>query len=336
MTIRLPLRLLGALAALCLAAVPAHAGLFRSYLSVNGSDANDCSLSHPCRLLPAALAAVNSGGEIWMLDSANFNTGTVAIDRSVTILAIPGAVGSLVATGSQPALSINSANVKVTVRNVSFGALGTGSYGILFGQGTSLLVEGCRFFGMSSAGLAFDATNARLVVRDSEFRSNLQGIVLFGTIDAMLDHILVVDSQTVGIQIGDGVKASLANSTVQGNGDNGVYANAVAGGTVQVTIDRSTITQSATVGVYAAASTGGAVTQVTVARSILSENMRGAASNQSGGGTATLVLDDSTLTHNSTSGVAFFGGTVQTRGNNVFSFNGVDMESGAPSGLAAK
>jgi hypothetical protein len=28
----------------------------------------------PCRLLPAALAAVASGGEVWMLDSANYNT----------------------------------------------------------------------------------------------------------------------------------------------------------------------------------------------------------------------------------------------------------------------
>src|SRR4051794_14557867 len=73
----------------------AHA-IFRAYLSVNGNDMNACTLPAPCRLLPAALAAVDAGGEIWMLDSANFNTSLVSVTKSVTILAIPGQLGSLV------------------------------------------------------------------------------------------------------------------------------------------------------------------------------------------------------------------------------------------------
>ena len=36
----------------------ADAGLFRAYLSVHGADTNSCALADPCRLLPAALAAV--------------------------------------------------------------------------------------------------------------------------------------------------------------------------------------------------------------------------------------------------------------------------------------
>jgi hypothetical protein len=67
----------------------AHAGLFRSYLSQNGNDAFPCNLQQPCRLLPTALAAVNDGGEIWMLDSANFNVSPVLITKSVKIFAIP-------------------------------------------------------------------------------------------------------------------------------------------------------------------------------------------------------------------------------------------------------
>ena len=34
-----------------------------------------------------------------MLDSANYNTGPVNVTKSVTILAVPGALGSVVATG---------------------------------------------------------------------------------------------------------------------------------------------------------------------------------------------------------------------------------------------
>ena len=38
-----------------LSSIAAHAQLFRAYLSLNGSDANPCTLVAPCRLLPAAL-----------------------------------------------------------------------------------------------------------------------------------------------------------------------------------------------------------------------------------------------------------------------------------------
>ncbi len=80
-------------------------GLFRAYLSQNGSDTNPCTLPAPCRLLPAALAAVKDGGEIWMLDSANFNVGVVDIAKSVTILAVPGALGSVVANNAMRSAS---------------------------------------------------------------------------------------------------------------------------------------------------------------------------------------------------------------------------------------
>ena len=59
------------LALLATATFPAHAQIFRAYLTLDGNDANPCRLQLPCRLFPAALTAVQSGGEIWMLDSAN-------------------------------------------------------------------------------------------------------------------------------------------------------------------------------------------------------------------------------------------------------------------------
>jgi hypothetical protein len=80
------------------ASVPRLRGVGRKRL-------NNCSLSTPCRLLPRA-AQTDINGEIWMLDSANYNTGTVVINKSVTILAIPGAVGSVVAQGGGDAFSV--------------------------------------------------------------------------------------------------------------------------------------------------------------------------------------------------------------------------------------
>ncbi len=117
-TQRSAIRRVLALAAILLFASAAQAvGIFRAYVSSTGNDANPCNLPQPCRLLPAALAAVLDGGEIWMLDSANYNTATVVIGKSVSILAVPGAVGSIVATGGA-AINIAVDSVKVALRNV--------------------------------------------------------------------------------------------------------------------------------------------------------------------------------------------------------------------------
>ena len=116
MTTRIALRIAAALATALL--VPAaQAQLFRAYLASDGSDANPCTLPAPCRLLPAALNAVADGGEIWMLDSANYNTGPVNVTKSVTILAIPGAVGSVVALGGA-AIVVATPGVSLTLRNL--------------------------------------------------------------------------------------------------------------------------------------------------------------------------------------------------------------------------
>lgn len=81
------IRTLAAVAAL--AASFDTAALFRTYVSINGNDANPCTLPAPCRLLPPALAAVDDGGEVWILDSGNFNTSNVNVNKSVSILAVP-------------------------------------------------------------------------------------------------------------------------------------------------------------------------------------------------------------------------------------------------------
>src|SRR6516162_6974773 len=90
---------------------PADAQIFRAYVSSTGSDSNPCSLAARCRLLPAALTAVADGGEIWMLDSANYNTSTVTVTKSVTIRAIPGVMGSIVSTAGNDAMIVNAPGI---------------------------------------------------------------------------------------------------------------------------------------------------------------------------------------------------------------------------------
>src|SRR5262245_32044830 len=103
-----PLRAVLAIGILALASTAASAQLFRAYLASDGSDANPCTLPLPCRLLPAAHTAVANGGEIWMLDSANYNAGQIVITKSVSIQAIPGVMGSLVGANNSAVMFVNT------------------------------------------------------------------------------------------------------------------------------------------------------------------------------------------------------------------------------------
>ena len=138
---RRPLRF-AAVLLVFLFASPVHAQLFRAYLASDGADANPCTLAQPCRLLPAALAAVAGGGEIWLLDSANYNGATVVVGKSVTILAVPGAVGSVVAAGG-PAISITASALDVALRNLVIVPLpgAGGTHGVHMTGASRLAIE---------------------------------------------------------------------------------------------------------------------------------------------------------------------------------------------------
>ena len=151
----------------------AHASPFRAYLASYGKDSSPCTVEQPCRLLPAALAAVADGGAIWILDSANFNGGTVDINKSVSIVALPGQVASIVAASGGPAITISTPNVAVGIRNIAFSrnAANPGTYGIEMTNGASLTIEDSTFTGFDHYALYPHDVNAAVTVRNTTFRA---------------------------------------------------------------------------------------------------------------------------------------------------------------------
>lgn len=163
-----------------LAAIPAGAQIFRAYLSSTGNDSNPCTLPAPCRLLPAAVNAVASGGDIWMLDPANYNTGTVTITKAVNIRSMPGVVASLVSVSGQPAVLVSAA-VAVGFRGVSFGFLPGGAIGNGIQtavDGATLVVDDCEFSGLSR-GVEAGGPGTAVSITDSRFRST--GAVIYSS-----------------------------------------------------------------------------------------------------------------------------------------------------------
>jgi hypothetical protein len=248
---------------------PAQA-IFRAYLASTGNDANPCTLPAPCRLLPRALTAVDSGGEIWLLDSANFNSATVSVAKSVTILAIPGAVGSVVATGG-PAMSITGDGVRVTLRNLVVvplpGGGGTNGVEVATTGASRISIERTQLSGLAGTGISVNAP-ADVRISDVEIRDVAVPISLSGSALASVarltcsggsDYCVYLPGGTATVSVTDSVMTSGWGGIGCFGGTNAIRAHVtrstisdmtwglfVFGSTCYFTVSATTITQSNT------------------------------------------------------------------------------------------
>jgi hypothetical protein len=333
------IRALALFAALLICAT-AQAQLFRAYLSGEGNDANPCTLQLPCRLLPAALAAMVDGGEIWMVDSANFNTSQVNITKSVTILAVPGALGSVVATGGGNALNINTAGVKVTLRNLVIVHLNSSVNGINFTQGAELNVVDCDIANMQNAAIDAGAPGSKVNVTRTHLRgSPVHGFHAYGTVMASLDSVNIRGNQ-YGVIVDTGAQVAISNSVSTGNSHSGLFIQVGGGGSARVTVDNSVFTGNAAYGIAMVTYNATDVLDVSISRSTMSHNSVGlTAFKTTAGATLVAMLSDSTVVHNSNHGIELGGNTpvIYTRNNNTVEFNVVaDVFGGALTARPAK
>ena len=279
-----------AFAALAICASAQAAGLFRAYLASDGLDTNPCTVTAPCRLLPAALAAVTDGGEIWMLDSANYNTATVSITKSVTILAIPGAVGSVVSISGN-AIDALTPGTTVALRNLVIVPFpgGGGTNGINVNGAAKLTVEDSLIAGHAANGIVvLSQTLVRIInciVRDN----GANGVNLFaGTAEISGSKFLA--NGTAGVAL-NGIfgpvttSAAISDSVLSGN-QNGLVLDAQAVSTLtRASITRSTLADNSNNGVFVYA-WGGTTALATVGGNMITGN--GTGLYQGGAGTATL------------------------------------------------
>ena len=302
----------------------AHAQLFRAYLAPSGNDANPCTLPQPCRLLPAALTAVADGGEIWMLDSGNYNTGTVNITKSVTILAVPGALGSVVAAGGN-AIDISMPGIKVALRNLVIVPLpgGGGLYGIVLRAGAGLTVENCLIANLPGMGiLVSGATSVRIT--DTTIRDNgLYGVSLQNGARATITRSTISGNSSYGVFVnaytpGTTTTADIADSTMDGN-LNGVFAwstNSTA--LIKVSVHDSRVVRNANYGLYAQSS--GAAVTLSASNNIISNNAYGI----SPAGAGSKVWASGNTISGNLVGIDNVGGLFESAGNNAVRNNGYD------------
>ena len=292
------------LSATLLFASGAHAQAFRAYIASSGNDANPCTLQAPCRLLPAALAAVANGGEVWMLDSANYNTGTVTITKSVSVLAVPGAVGSLLAIAEAPAISIPAAGLRVGLRNLVItnlaGNIGASSHGVRMDGQSNLTIE-------------------------SSLLANLpgDGVRVIGGGTLKIVNSTLRDNGNRAVRLVNGAIATIANTQMIGNGG-GVLAGGSAAASTTVTIVDSLIS-----GGFRGVSLGGdpnvagVVNRATIVRSTIEQTEIGLLVQSSDPGSSSEAdVGGSVIVNNAQAwGLSEAGARILTLGDNLVSGN---------------
>jgi hypothetical protein len=294
------------------------AGLFRAYISFNGNDGNPCTITAPCRLLPTALAAINDGGEIWMVDSANYNTGPVTINKSVKILAIPGALGSIIGNGGD-AIIINAPNGNVTLRNLSVLNFGGGVNGITIQDAAGVHLEKLAIDGFTtdaSSCVNFSvATTVRLYVDDSFLRECRNGIYANGSVSLANRPSVNVDNTRIerginstgtistGVWMQGFVDVSLRNSSISRESNGIQFDNLLANNVSHLEIISSELTRN-TAGIQFANTAASAVGQISIVGSQLVNNTDALLlSNTAVGGNTTLRIVDSHIAYTGNSGI---------------------------------
>ena len=140
-----------ALLGLSLTAAPAQAQGNRTWVSGHGVDSGACTFTAPCATFAFAENQTTAGGEIDVIDSANY--GPVVINKALSIINDGGGIAGIGAT-AQDAVAIGAgATDTVRLRGLTITGVGTLDFGIRLFSGGTLIVENCVIRNYFNSGM---------------------------------------------------------------------------------------------------------------------------------------------------------------------------------------
>jgi hypothetical protein len=202
-----------AVAACATAACPltAHAVDNSRYVSMTGNDADACTLAAPCRTLQRGINVTPQGGELHLLNSANYG-GNVNINRSMTI---SGNGHTLFLNGS---LDINQAGTVVALRDLVLDGQGTVVDGIRITATSTVHIVRCTIHGFSVNGIEASADDIELFMIDSIVRANGgAGLIATGEASRLAIDNSHFDNNGSGVGVFPDSRAAISRSTASGN-----------------------------------------------------------------------------------------------------------------------
>jgi len=290
---------------LCTVALPAD-GAQRTFVSTGGSDSSACSLVAPCRSFTAALSRTDADGEIIVLDSGGY--GPVSIAQSVAITAPPGVYAGI-SVLSNDGVTIATPGVRVALRGLTINGLG-GFAGINLSQGARLEVERCTIGGLAY-GLFATAANATIVLTDSVVSdSGNKGVYLVASaMTATLERVRIERTSGIGgdgLYLGGGIRASVRESTIVGNGASGILATDSVAAGPSLVVSHSVVTDNVQYGVILVALQS-TTARASISDSVLARNGQGGIVTYAtaAGGVAIKDITRTTVVWNTGDGVYF-------------------------------
>ena len=195
-----------------------------------------------------------------MLDSANFNAGTVNVTKSVSIRAIPGQVGSIVAVGGANAMNL-SAGVSVRLQNVAVlnNATSPGSNGVVMTTGSLSIHDSS----VSVPGDGIQVTGGSVEVRNVSFIDGTNGVHALANSTVDVTGSKFVNASFGGVYLEGGVASTTTSGAVTDSsfaGCNFAFGlnQYAAGSVLHGMMTRSSVTH----GVYGIATAGNATVNV--------------------------------------------------------------------------
>lgn len=279
-------------------AAPASAQATRTWVSGVGDDVNPCSRTAPCKTFAGSISKTAAGGEINCLDAGGY--GSVTITKSISIVC-DTVEGGVLASGTA-GITVNGANAVVTLSGLDLDGVGAGTDGIVFTNGTSLVLDNVKIRGFTGFGVRFEPTaTATLTVRNAILSNNgatgtvVSGGLLFRPAAGISGNVTISDTQLANnLNFGARVETQGAGSNV----------NATVAGTI--------VSNSGT-GLFFRAPASLGTVNATVNGATSASNNIGVAANGTG---AVARIGNSTISANATGLAAFVGATIASFGDN--------------------
>ena len=134
------------------------------YVSIKGSDSNNCLPGSPCRSLQAGINKAPAGGEVRFLDSGYF--GAATINKTITIA---GDGNTLNPAGT---ITINSATAVVKLRDLVLDGAASSAHGITVTAAAAVHIEHCVIEHFTDDGVNANGATTKLFMSDSIAREN--------------------------------------------------------------------------------------------------------------------------------------------------------------------
>ena len=246
---------------LALAAAPAHAQAFRTWVSGVGDDANPCSRTAPCKTFAGAISKTIVNGEINCLDPGGF--GAVTITKSITI-DCHEVFASILNAGTNgvnipfDSFGVGDTRKTVRLRNINFNGVDSGINGIRITGGAVIgagvvIIEDCTIdgnFAGAARGISDERTGGgELYVSHTTVRNTgtfgiaISPSVAGQRIDAAFDNVRVQNTNNVGILIGNNGRVIINRSVNAGNFQIGIGVSALQAA-AEVNISNSVVSSN--------------------------------------------------------------------------------------------